>query len=170
MGSKKQDDDVRREPAPVTGSRTSGAHEHTRVHSDRSHKGPRSLRLIIITGGAEADFRSTHSIWPLRPLGPVASASEKPPTNISGTLDLSAAPPCRLSTFAVSRIARSHECRIYDFRRSKSKYQLEHLASSSLDEILEITIDTFLRLSTRSRATIIASSERLLRISHGTTF
>lgn len=63
MGSKKQDDDVRREPAPVTDSRTSarGAHEHTHVHSDRSHKGPRSLRLIIITGGAEADFRSPHT-------------------------------------------------------------------------------------------------------------
>lgn len=42
VGSKKQDDDITHEPAPVTGvvgQTCHGAQTHVRVHSDRSHKG-----------------------------------------------------------------------------------------------------------------------------------
>lgn len=66
VGSKKQDGDITREPAPVTGvvgQTCHGVHKHTcaciRIGPTKAYT--RSLRLIIITGGAEADFRSTYS-------------------------------------------------------------------------------------------------------------
>lgn len=66
VGSKKQDGDITREPAPVTGvvvGQTYCWRTNTRacIRIGPTKAYTRSLRLIIITGGAEADFRSTYT-------------------------------------------------------------------------------------------------------------
>lgn len=93
MGAKKSRMVTSREPAPVTGNgrghkRATNTRERIQ-HSGRSHKGTRPLGLIIITGGAEADFRSyvcmhARSTNERSPFV-VGRTRTKPPTDISGT-------------------------------------------------------------------------------------